>query len=110
MESRITLIEAENILFKSGGYDMEVPGQIQKIEYYRIVKPPSLKQFIHRKAVAQAMKQVQGETGVGIDPDTRRPTPISAIKAKELLKGVTAEDLMRLHPDWIEDYRREHES
>ena len=84
--------------------------QVQQITYFRVLKPPTLKQFMIRRAVAQAMKQVQGETGVGIDPDTRRPTPISAIKAKELLKGVTAEDLMRLHPDWIEDYRREHES
>ena len=84
--------------------------QVQQITYFRIVKPPSLKQYLQRRAVAEAMKQVKGEKGVGIDPETQRMSPLSAIKAKELLKGTKAEDLMRLHPDWVEDYKREHGS
>lgn len=82
--------------------------KIQQITYYRIVKPPTLKQYLHRRAVREVMSSVKGETGVGIDKDTNRPVPLSAIKAKEMLKGTKADDLMRLHPGWVEDYRREY--
>lgn len=83
-------------------------GQVQQITYYRIVKPPSLKQYLIRRAVAVTMRKVEGEVGVGIDPETHRRSPLSAIKAKELLKGIKAENLMSEHPEWVEDYRREY--
>ena len=83
-------------------------GDVQEIRYFRTVKAPTLKQYLHRRAVSDVMSQVKSETGLGRDTETGRIIPISAIKAKEMLKGVKAEDLMKLHQDWVEDYRREY--
>jgi len=82
--------------------------QIQEIRYFRLVKPPTLRQFLHRKAVADVMQKVKGETGTGFDPETKRITPLSAIKAKEMLRGMKAEDLMKSKPEWVEEYRRKY--
>ena len=83
-------------------------GQIQEIRYFRTLKAPTLKQFLHRRVVAQVMSSMKGEVGTGIDPGTGRVTPISAIKAKEILKGINADKIIADHPDWVEDYRREY--
>jgi hypothetical protein len=108
LEERVILIEAENVLLKHGGIEMGEGPQLQKIEYFRVVKNPTLKQFLHRRHVQEVMQQVKGETGMGTDPDTKKNTPVSALKAKELLTGVNADDLMKLHPDWVEDYNKEY--
>jgi len=80
---------------------------LQQITYFRELKPPTLKQYVHRRAVRETMQKLEGETGVKIDPESNKQMPISAIRAKELLKGQRAEDLIREHPEWVEDYRRE---
>jgi len=80
--------------------------QIQQITYYRAVKPPTLRQFVHRMAVAEIMEESKGEKGTGIDYETGRLSPLSAIKAKELLRGLKADELMKLHPSWVEEYNR----
>jgi len=84
--------------------------QIQQITYYRAVKPPTLRQFVHRMAVAEIMKESKGEKGTGIDYETGRLSPLSAIKAKELLRGLKADELMKLHPQWIEEYNKRYEN
>lgn len=81
--------------------------QVQKIEYYRQVKPPTLAQYVYRKAVREAMAAVKGNTGVTIHPDTGNPVPVSALAARDALKGVTAEQLLKEHPEWKEDYERD---
>jgi hypothetical protein len=86
----------------------EFVGEIQQITYLREVKPPTLRQYLQRRNVKEVMEQVKGETGIGVDPETKRNTPVSAIKAKEMLTGVTADELMKLHPDWIKDYEKEY--
>jgi hypothetical protein len=83
-------------------------GELQKISYFRKVKAPTLGQYLHRRHVQEVMGQVKGETGIGTDPETKKNTPVSALKAKEMLTGVTADDLMKLHPDWIKDYEKEY--
>jgi hypothetical protein len=82
--------------------------QIQIITYYRTPKPPTLKQFVHRKFVHQVMEQVKGENGTTEDPVTRRTAPVSAVKARDLMKGKKAEELIAEHPDWVEEYKREY--
>lgn len=77
---------------------------IQTVTYHRLVRPPTLKQWIYRKAVAELMVQVKGETGTDLDPETGRLAPASAIKAKELMKGLNAEKLIAEHPDWVKEY------
>ena len=84
-------------------------GELQQITYFRQVKPPTLKQYLHRRFVKETMQAVQGEKGIGMDPDSNRQMPISAIKAREMLKGQTADDLIVLHPEWVEDYKKLYE-
>ena len=88
--------------------DKSQVGQIQQITYLRVIKNPTLKQYLHRRSVSETMQQVKGETGTGFDRETNRSIPLSALKAKEMLRGTNAEDLRRLHPSWVEDYRREY--
>jgi len=84
--------------------------QLQKIEYYRQVKPPTLKQWVFRRAVQERMATVKGQTGVTVNPENGRPIPVSALAAKQVLKGLTAEQLLAEHPEWREDYDREKEN
>lgn len=80
---------------------------VQKIEYYRQVRPPTLKQFVYRKAVREAMAAVKGNTGVTTHPDTGNPVPVSALAAREALKGLTAEQLLKENPSWRDEYEKD---
>jgi hypothetical protein len=81
--------------------------QVQKIEYYRQVKPPTLKQYLYRRAVREAMKEVTGQDGVTTNPETGNPVPVSALAARDALKGLTTEAILEKHPEWKEDYERD---
>jgi len=76
---------------------------IQQITYFRQVKPPTLKQYLVRRAVKEASAEVVGIEGT----ETRngRPVPSSACAFQDKLTGKTAEELAKLHPDWVEEYR-----
>ena len=82
--------------------------ELELIQYYREKRPPTLKQFIHRKHVSTVMAQVKGKDGVTRDAATGKNAPVSAIKARELLKGKTSEELMAEHPEWVDEYKKEH--
>ena len=81
--------------------------KLQKIEYYRQIRPPTLKQYLYRRAVKERMAQIAGKVGVTINPETGRPVPESALAAKKALKGVTAEQVLVENPSWGEDYERD---
>ena len=83
--------------------------QLQEIKYYRQVKPPTLKQYLYRRAVHEAMAKIKGKVGVTVNPDTGLPIPESALAAKEALKGLTTEQILAQHPEWKEDYQRDAE-
>ena len=89
------------------GMDEEI--KVQIITYARQVKPPTLDQFLYRRAVKEAMASIKGRVGVTVNPGTGIPIPESALAAKEALKGLTAEKIAKEHPDWVEEYNREHE-
>jgi hypothetical protein len=79
--------------------------QLQEIKYYKQIKPPSLKQFLFRRAVKEKMSLIKGQTGVIIE--NGRPIPVSALAAREALKGLSADKILQEHPEWREDYERE---
>lgn len=81
--------------------------QLQKIEYYRQVRPPTLKQFLYRRAVKQTMAKIKGRVGVTVNPATGKPVPESALAAQEALKGLTTEKILAENPSWKEDYERD---
>ncbi|MBA7701971.1 hypothetical protein ES703_110722 [subsurface metagenome] len=82
--------------------------KLVKVEYYRQVKPPTLDQFLYRKAVRETMRAIKGKVGVTVNPGTGIPIPESALAAKEALKGLTAEKIAKAHPDWVEEYNKKH--
>ena len=81
--------------------------KVQKIEYYRQVRPPTLAQYVYRRGVKEAMAAVKGNTGVTTHPGTGNPVPKSALVAREALKGLTAEQLLEKHPEWREEYEKD---
>ena len=87
------------------GMDEEI--KLQKIEYYRQVKPPTLAQYVYRRAVREAMDKIKGKVGVTVNPGTGIPIPESALAAREALKGLTAEQILKEHPEWREDYEKD---
>lgn len=90
-------------------YGDGMAGEIKlvKVEYYRQVKPPTLKQYLYRRAVQEAMAEIKGKVGVTLNPATGIPIPESALAAREALKGLTTEKILELHPEWKEDYDRD---
>lgn len=81
--------------------------KLEKIEYYRQVRPTTLKQYLYRRAVKEMMALIKGRVGVTLNPDTGIPIPESALAAKEALKGLTAEKIAKEHPEWREDYEKD---
>ncbi len=81
--------------------------KVQKIEYYRQVKPPTLAQYVYRRGVKEAMAAVKGNTGVTTHPVTGNLVPVSALIAREALKGVSAEQLLKEHPEWRDEYEKD---
>lgn len=81
--------------------------KLVKVEYYRQVKPPTLAQYVYRRAVKEAMEKVKGKVGVTVNPEKGTPIPASALAAKEILKGLTAEKILAMNPSWKEDYERD---
>lgn len=80
--------------------------KLVKVEYYRQVRPPTLAQFLYRRAVQEAMAKIKGRIGVTVNPETGIPIPESALAAKQALKGLTAERILKEHPEWEEEYER----
>ncbi|HUV51606.1 MAG TPA: hypothetical protein VMW64_00850 [Dehalococcoidia bacterium] len=80
--------------------------QLQEIKYYRPVKPPTLKQYLFRRAVAERMANIKGQTGVINNPESGKLIPISALAAKAALKGLSADKILQEHPEWEKDYER----
>jgi len=80
--------------------------RLQKIEYYRAVKPPTLKQFLLRKAVSEISKEIKGT--VGVLTEQGRLMPNSAKAFKDKLAGLTAERIAELHPEWAKEYEGIH--
>lgn len=75
--------------------------RLQKIEYVKVVEPPTLKQFLINRAVKEKSAQTKGISGV-----TRvggQLMPRSAAVMKDL-KGITADKVLEEHPEWKEDY------
>lgn len=86
---------------------MEEEIKVQEIKYYRQVKPPTLRQYLYRRAVREKMSEIKGKTGVTVNPGTGLPVPESALAAREALKGLTAEQILAENPSWKEDYERD---
>ena len=82
--------------------------QLEKVEYWREVRPPTLKQYLYRRAVRERMALLKGKTGVTVDPKKGRPIPEAALLARDALKGLTSEKILEEHPEWAEEYAQEH--
>lgn len=80
--------------------------KFQKIEYYRTVRKPTLKQFLIRSLFREAAEKTAGVEGVVEDGD--RVIPESAAKLREELKGLDAEEIAERRPDLVDEYQRKY--
>jgi len=79
---------------------------VQKVEYWKQVKPPTLSQFLMRKAMKDACSKAKGVKGTVIDKETGKLMPRSAYKVKKTLGDATPEKIAREHPAWVDEYYR----
>lgn len=81
--------------------------QFREVRYFQQVKAPTLNQYLWRRYMRSVTKG-KGGSGVVTDPESGRPLPLTAFNAKQQLTGVTAHQVAIEHPDWVEDYKKEH--
>lgn len=75
---------------------------LDQIIYYKVRKPPTLKQYLIQKNVALASSKVSGKTGVKrVDGNLM---PKSASELKKLLTGITADVVAERNPEWVNEY------
>lgn len=79
--------------------------EFEKIEYIRERRPPTLKQFIWRKAVKEASAEARKLEGNTVNPDTGLPIPRSALHVKKVLEMKTVKDLIKEHPEWVKEWK-----
>lgn len=79
--------------------------EVEQITYFRQKRPPTLMQFIRRKATQAAAAEARGQTGVVMVDG--RPVPRSSVIMQEKLKRDTHE-LAAEHPEWVEEYKKEY--
>jgi len=81
--------------------------EIEQITYFREKKPPSLAQFLVRKATALASEAARGQTGTVTTPDGRL-MPRSAKVMKDALPDRRPETMAALHPEWVQEYEEKY--
>ena len=79
--------------------------EIQKIWYYRFPKKPTLKQFLVRKMIKEIGKELKGKVGTTMSAGRYMPKTASIIKDK--MKGLNADKIKEIHPEWVEEYEQE---
>lgn len=83
---------------------------LQKVEYWKVKKPPTKSQFLMRKAMKDACSKAKDVKGNIIDKKTGKLMPMSAYKVKKILEDVTPGKIAREHPEWVEDYQKKYGS
>ena len=81
--------------------------ELEQVTYFRERKPPTLKQFLVRRAVSEAAAGAKGEKGVSFKSGT--PIPKSAEKIGQKLSSL--KDLDRLaadHPEWVKEFEKKY--
>ena len=79
--------------------------RFQKVQYYRQIKPPTLKQYLYRRKMAEVMHGLGNQTGVTFDKEINKLIPLTASLARKSLKGLTSDKIADDHADWVSDWR-----
>ena len=82
--------------------------RLRKVEYYQQIRPPTLNQYLYRRYVRRTMTNEVSGGGIGVNVDTGLPVPLTALQAQAKLKGVTADVVRRMFPEWVDDYEEEY--
>lgn len=81
---------------------------LEQVTYIRKERPPTLKQYLVRKAVALAASQAKGKIGVG-KTTVGVPIPNSAVAIKEALPNLSDTDaIAREHPEWVKEWEEKY--
>jgi len=78
---------------------------VQKIEYWRSVRPPTLKQFVIRKIFEEQAGETKDMDGTS--PDANRVLPNSAIHMRKL-KDLKAKDIIQTRPDLVQEWEKKY--
>jgi len=80
---------------------------LEQVTYYRTKRNPSLKQFLVRKAIAEAASKSKEVKGVEVVEG--RLMPASAVVIKRNLPNLAnPEAIARLHPEWVVEYKQKY--
>jgi hypothetical protein len=82
--------------------------QFVEVHYFKQVRSPTLKQYLVRRAIKEAGSATREVKGIVKNPATGSSMPRSASIVQDNVRGLIAERLLELHPDWKEDYEREY--
>lgn len=77
---------------------------LQKVEYYKQINPPSLKQYLINKVLKEKSAEVKNVKGVVRDKVTGRLMPKVAVQMRESMKGMSADKVAKERPDWVKEY------
>jgi len=80
--------------------------EFEQISYIRVKKPPTLKQFLIRKAVGEAAKTTEDKAGTATYKG--RLVPKSAKLIGEAVKGKNSQKIAKEHPEWVREYQEKH--
>jgi len=90
---------------KEGGAGSRLP-RLQKVTYVRQVRPPTLRQYLVQRKVESLKEQLRGQTGT--ERQGGQLLPRVAARFRKAMRGFTSDRIADLHPEWVEDYQREH--
>lgn len=82
---------------------------LEQITYLRTRRQPSLKQFLVRKAVAEAAARSKEVKGVKLVEGKLMPSSAVAIK-QNLPNLANSQGIARLHPEWVKEYEQKYAS
>jgi hypothetical protein len=82
--------------------------QFVEVHYFKQVRNPTLNQYVVRRAIKEAGSATKEVKGVVTNPTTGGSMPKSASIVGDNVRGLTAEKLLELHPEWRGDYEREY--
>ena len=75
---------------------------LEQISYLKVARPSTLNQYLVRRFMGEeADKNAKVKGVVKVD---NKLMPKSAREIQKLMKGMTSEKVLKLHPEWKDDY------
>jgi len=80
--------------------------KLKKVEYWKHIRPPTLKQFLTQQTFKESAQKTKDATGT--TPEGNRIIPQSASQMRDNLKGLSAEEIAKRRPDLVQEWERKY--